>query len=474
MTVPTPSFGDNGFVVPPESEILIAVKEEINAAFGNQLNMADETPQGQLAVSQTAAIGNANDAFAFLSQQFDPAYNSGRYQDAIARIYFISRIGSRPTAVVCQCGGLPGIVIEQGALATTDDGTTYVATETKIIEATGTVDVTFACTTDGAIPCPANTVTTIFQAINGWDSINNNEEGVIGRATETRSEFEQRRFASVAKNSVGSIPSVLANVLEVDDVLDAYVTENVANSPQTVGGVLLGPKTIYVAAVGGDSEAVARAIWRKKAPGCGYNGNTNVTIYDDNSGYDPPYPAYSVSFQRPDALSVLFKVSIQNNALIPADAEAQVQTAIIAAFAGTDGSQRVRIGSEIFAANFYRSILLLGSWAQIKTIKVGSAQNTSATATGSLGGTAMHITLLLSGSIGAGQTVQGSGVVDGTKIVSQVSGTVGGVGYYTLDRVNPGVTPTTLTMVEATRDTIVPDIDLAPTVSAPNIVLSIT
>ena len=89
MAVPQPSFGPNGFVTPPESEILVAVKEEWNAAFGNELNMADETPQGQLAVSQTAAIGNANDAFVCLSQQMDPAYNIGRYQDAIARIYFI-------------------------------------------------------------------------------------------------------------------------------------------------------------------------------------------------------------------------------------------------------------------------------------------------------------------------------------------------------------------------------------------------
>src|SRR5690348_14627060 len=108
MTVPQPSFGPNGFIAPAEADILVAVKAEINAAFGNELDMADETPQGQLAVSQTAAIGNANDSFVFLSQQMDPAYNIGRYQDAIARIYFIERIPSAPTVVTVTCLGLSG------------------------------------------------------------------------------------------------------------------------------------------------------------------------------------------------------------------------------------------------------------------------------------------------------------------------------------------------------------------------------
>lgn len=473
MTVPQPSFGPDGFIVPPESEILVAVKEEFNEAFSNTLNMADETPQGQLSVSQTAAIGNANDAFAFLAQQFDPAYNSGRYQDAIARIYFISRIGSRPTAVICTCGGLPGVVIPAGSLALAADGNQYVSTEDAIIAAIGTVDVNFACVVDGPVPCPTDTVTTIYQAINGWDSITNVAEGVLGRDTETRAEFESRRFATVANNANGSIPAVLGSVLEVPDVLDAYVTENVANSPQTVSGVLLGPKTIYVAAVGGDSAAVARAIWLKKAPGCGYNGNTNVTVYDQNSGYDPPFPSYSVSFQRPTALAILFDVHLQNNPLIPADAEALIQAAVIAAFAGVDGSQRVRIGSRILASNFYNAIQLLGPWAQIKTIKIGSAVAPKATAHGSMSGTTMGITLLTGGSIGAGQTVQGSGVVDGTKIVGQVSGTVGGVGFYTIDRINTVVT-TTLTMVTADADSILPDIDLVPTVVAANVEVDIS
>ena len=62
-TVPQPTFGDNGFVAPAESDILTAVENDINAAFGGALNMELSTPQGQLASSETAIIGDVNAMF---------------------------------------------------------------------------------------------------------------------------------------------------------------------------------------------------------------------------------------------------------------------------------------------------------------------------------------------------------------------------------------------------------------------------
>lgn len=471
--VPQPSFGDNGFIVPSEADILAAVKSQINAAFDDQLNMDDDTPQGQLAVSQTAAIGNANDSFAFLTQMFDPAYNKGRYQDAIARIYFLFRIGAQPTAVICTCTGLAGVVIPAGSLAVAADGNQYVSTESATIPISGSVDINFACATVGPIPCPANTVTTIYQAVNGWDTINNAGEGVIGRDTETRAEFEQRRFASVAKNSVGSLPSILGSVLEVPGVLDAYVTENVNATSTTVGGVLLAPKSVYVAAVGGDNLAVGTAIWKKKAPGCGYNGNTNVTVLDQNSGYDPPFPSYSVTFERPTSLAILFKVSIQNNAGVPADAVAQVQAAIISAFAGEDGGQRVRIGSEVFASRFYNAVTALGAWAELKTIKIGSDNNPDAVVTGSIAGSLLTVTAVGSGALVVGGTISGAGVLDGTQILSQASGTPGGIGTYNLNFAQ-AVGSETITAASPTLDTIQVNIDQAPTITAANIEVDVS
>ena len=53
--VPAIQFTTAGIVVPEESAILTGVQEDINAAFGGNLNFTNlNTPQGQLASSWAA------------------------------------------------------------------------------------------------------------------------------------------------------------------------------------------------------------------------------------------------------------------------------------------------------------------------------------------------------------------------------------------------------------------------------------
>ncbi len=462
MAVPQPTFGTNGFIIPAEPDVLVAVKADINAAFGNQLNMADETPQGQISVSQAAAIGNANDAFLFLSQQMDPAYNVGRYQDGIARIYFIERFPARPTVVTVTCIGSSGVVIPANSVVMASDGTQYLATDGGTIPASGTIDLQFECAIAGPIACPAGSITTIYQAINGWDQATNAADGVIGRDTETRAEFEDRRRLSVAQNSQGSLPSILGAVLSVDNVLDAFVTENVNNAPLAIGGYTLDPNSIYVAAVGGTDADVAHALWTKKSPGCGYNGNTTVVVQDTNSQYNPPYPSYTVKFERPTAVTVIFMVTLATNASIPADATAQIQAAIVAAFAGADGGPRARIGNTIFASRFYAPVALLGSWAQIITLKIGCSNVPSSVFVGSIAGSTLTVSSVTSGLIAMGQYLVGDGILAGTQIV-------GGSGLsWTLNNVQT-VASMSIAGVVATSDEIAVDIDQQPVTASGNI-----
>lgn len=465
MSVPQPTFGPDGFIIPAEPDVLAGVKGEINAAFNNQLNMANETPQGQLAVSQSAAVGNANDAFLFLSQQMDPAYNVGRYQDGIARIYFIERFPARPTVVTVTCIGSAGVSIPVNAIVLASDGTQYLATNGGTIPAAGTIDLQFACAIPGPIACPAGSIQTIYQAINGWDQASNAADGILGRNTETRSEFETRRRLSVAQNANGSLPAIVGAVLNVIGVLDVFAYDNVQNTPQTVGNVSIGPNSIYVAAVGGSDVDVAKAIWSRKSPGCGYTGNTVVTVYDENPAYNPPYPAYSVTFERPASLPVVFAVNIAAGPLVPSDATAQIQNAIISAFAGSDGGPRASIGSTIYASRFYSTVAGLGSWAQIVNIKIGCQNNPAATFNGTISGSTLTVNSLTSGSIAIGQTVIGSGVLDGTQI------TAGSGVSWTVNKTQT-VGPVTMYGCIAAFDDVTAHLDQAPGISAANIAVA--
>lgn len=430
--VPTPVFGPTGFVAPSQSAVLAGVQADLNAAFGGNLNPALNTPQGQLATSEASIIGNVNSLFEYYTNQVDPAYASGRMQDAIGRIYFIERLPSEPTVLQIACVG-QGANIPIGALIIDTGNNLYACTGSGTIGPSGTATLSFACTVPGPVVVPGTNAVSIYQAIPGWDGVTV-VSGVVGQNTETRAQFETRRQQSVALNSIGSLPSILGVVLNVSGVLDAYVTENTTNGTLTLGGVTLLPNSLYVAVSGGASAAVAQAIWSKKAPGCAYNGNTTVTVFDSNSGYSPPLPSYNVSFQIPSNLAILYAVNIVSGPLVPANAATQIQNALALAFTGADGGARARIGSTLLATRYLGAIQALGSWAQVRSLYLGSNNTASAVAIGRTSGTTLTITALTSGSIAVGNNLSdGSGYISvGTQVTALGTGS-GGSGTYVIN-----------------------------------------
>jgi hypothetical protein len=370
--VPAIQYVPTGIVLPAESVILAGVQADQNLAFGGGLNPALTTPQGQLASSLTAIVGDKNSQIALLRNQMDPDLNDGVWQDAIARIYYLTRKPAISTVVQCDCIGAVGTVIPLGTQAQDTAGNIYFSTAAATIPGGGTVSIQFACKVPGPTVCPAGTLTSIYQSIPGWDRINNAANGVPGAFVESRADFAYRRAQSVALNARGSLPSIYASVFNVANVIDVYVTENTTSSPINVGATsyTLAPHSIYVAAVGGAAADIATAIWLKKDVGCDYNGNTTQSV-TDTSGYNAPFPSYAVKFQIPPAIPILFAVQIVNSPRLPANIVTLVQNAIVNAFNGVDGGSRARIGSLILASRYYGPVSLVDPSVSVLSILIG-------------------------------------------------------------------------------------------------------
>src|ERR1700691_2840802 len=103
-SVPMIQFTETGLVLPQESALLAGILADENAASGGNLNITNlNTPQGQVASACAAIIGAGNDLFAYFVAQVNPDQAQGFMQDAIARIYFLTRNPGVPTAVQCAC-----------------------------------------------------------------------------------------------------------------------------------------------------------------------------------------------------------------------------------------------------------------------------------------------------------------------------------------------------------------------------------
>ena len=371
--MPKIQFTPAGLVIPAETDILAGVQADMNAAFGGGLNPGLETPQGQLASSQAAVIGDKNNEVALIVNQVDPQYSADRFQDAIGRIYFLTRKPATPTAVTATLGGIAGTVIPAGTFAQDTDGNTYALSGDATIGISGTVDADFQNVQTGPIPCAAGTLTSVYQAIPGWDTITNAADGTMGQDVESRADFEYRRRNSVALNGKGTPQAIYAEVFALADVLDVYVKDNPSGDTVLVGSTdyPMLPHSVYVAVVGGTDVDIAEAIWRKKDTGCDYNGNTSVTVTDD-SGYNYPQPTYVVKFERPAALPVKFAVTLVDDVTLPSNIVQLVKDAIVARFNGADGTTRERMGSLILASRYYGAVVTVAPNVSLISVLIGT------------------------------------------------------------------------------------------------------
>lgn len=385
--VPSPVFTPTGLVLPQEAIILAGVQEDYNAAFGGNLNPALNSPQGQLCTTTAAIIANGNTIFATFVNQVDPDTATGFMQDAIGRIYFMNRKPAVPTTVNLQCVGAFGTPIPLGALAQDTSGNVYSCTQAGSIPIGGTVTLAFANVVPGPTPCPASTVTIIYQGINGWESVNNSSPGTTGANVESPAAFEYRRQQSVGLNAQGSIPAIYAACFGVANVIDVFVTQN--NTGSVISGAINGnpnstsypvaAHSVYVAVVGGAAQDVANAIWASTNIGAAYQtaaGGAGATLVSetvtDNSGYAIPVPSYTVKFINPAATPIFFAVTLAASALLPANIHTLVQQAIIAQFTGqAQGSLRERIGSQVLASRYFGPVQAIGPEVNILTITIG-------------------------------------------------------------------------------------------------------
>lgn len=380
--VPALDWSDEGLILPSEPDILNGVLADINSAFGGGLNLQLTTPQGQLAQTITAIIGDKNSEFAQLINLINPLTSYGIYQDAIGKIYFMSRLAGTGTVVTCQVTGKVDTVIPAGTLVQDTKGYNYKSLSEIKIGSNNKGQGQFQNVKSGPIGCAPNTLTRILQAIQGWETITNENAGILGREVESRSDFETRRKNSVNIVGSGNIYSIRAAVLALTDVVDCYAYSNDTGQDITLGTTKVPVKasTIYIAVVGGEDKDVAMAIFNKKSSGCGYTGNTSVTItYPD---YPDPAPTTTVTFQRPTATNVYFAVSIENDGSLPTGIEDSIKTAIINRFDGADGSERVHIGQSIYASNYYSAITILDeSNLNILSLTIGLSENPTTTVT---------------------------------------------------------------------------------------------
>ena len=335
--------------VPTEDEILDGTIATFKSTISASLNLdrakpiSLSTPQGQIAQAISVAFGGAYAAISYIINQFNPLYASGRFQDGLMWMYFLTRREATKTVVTLTCRGLDGVQIVQGVAHATDVyGRSFTAIQTVTISG-GLAYCDFSCDTAGAIESPADTVNKIAGTpIGGWESCNNESAGVTGLDAETQRAAEFRRSQSVKINGHSQVETIRGRVIAVADLTDCYVDDNFTNQPITRRGVTLNPHSIYVCVVGGTDTAVATAIYNSKSGGCNMNGDT-IVVLDDKT---------TIIFQRANIISLYVRVKILQDSTLPDTTTASVKQLVVDSAGGLDNQPKLTIGESIVANRF--------------------------------------------------------------------------------------------------------------------------
>lgn len=384
--VPLPVFTPTGLVTASEQAILNGVLQDYVAAFaasGKTLNTELTTPQGQLASSQSFMVAAFQAALAQLIANVDPMTSSGAFQDALGRIYFLTRQQATFATVNATVSGVVGATLPLGSQVKSSDGTIWASTAAVVFGAGGTASVTFQATTSGSVPAAGINDLSIYQQVPNWESVMNAAPSVPGVATENRVEFETRRAASVQIGGVGQAANVRAAVANVAGVSDVFIYNNGSDSAITFGSTSypIPAHSIAINVTGGDQTAVAQAINSKLDCGCGFSTQSTITVnIQDTVNYVAPFPTYPIRFMHNvTPTQIYLTVNVANLSTLPANYVLQVQQAVAAAFASgftsTDGTiniSRARIGGQIVAAEFAAPILALGNITPV-TLFIGTS-----------------------------------------------------------------------------------------------------
>lgn len=337
---------ETGVIVPDTADQLAQVQSEFRTAFGDDLDVSPETPQGVLIAAETESRDSVARNNAALANQINPNLAGGVFLDAVWALTGGARFVATPSDIRgVELGGVPGSIIPAGAIASVGpDGARFQLTGTVVLDGTGQGLGVFQSVELGAFPAAVGALNTIVTAALGWETVSNPYAAEAGENEETDSAARARRRRTLALQSVSLPEAIVSGVNDLPGVKSMSFRENITNAPIVIEGETLVAHSIFACVDGGLDNDIGLMLLRKKSMGANWNGNTTVTVQEPFSGQE-----YAVKFSRPDEVLIYMRVYVSPGAPF-ADVPATVRAAILAYANGEqDGEQGFAVGGDVSA-----------------------------------------------------------------------------------------------------------------------------
>lgn len=331
-----------GVIIPDTSTIRDEVIADWRSAFGQDLVVTPETPQGIFITQDVEIRDGVARNNAELANQINPDLAGGIWIDGL---WSLTNGKRRPatfsTLAGVVLGGQPNTLVPAGSVAVVAaTGARFLTTAPVIIGPSGTVTVDMRAEVTGPVAAPIGSLTQVASSVLGWETVNNPSAAVVGRVVESDIASRQRRRQTLALQSIAAPEAIISRLYNIDGVRSLTFRENITDTTQVIDGISIRYHSVWVCVEGGTNAEVAQALLETKTLGAGWTGAVVVPTVDAVSGQ-----TYNVQFDRPVEIVRFARVTVRPT---PLDAQSIVRQAITAYIAGElDGEAGLVVGSDI-------------------------------------------------------------------------------------------------------------------------------
>lgn len=363
-----------GFVLKTLDEIIGEMNDAFRNAYGTDLDVSPDTPNGQI----IGIMANQFSELWLLGQSVYDAFNPntafGISLSNVVQLNDLERQEPQKSTVDVVITGVPLTFIPAAGtlIQTSDTGNNFTIADDVSIPGSGTITVTATAQEDGQIAAPAGTLTVIVTPITGWTGVNNPDDAVLGRATETDPELRVRRQNSTTLRAQSILDAMLTDILAIPAVQDARVYENNTGAVDSNGFL---PNSVAAVVEGGDVTDIATQIKNNDASGIPTNGDVEVFL-PNNAGVLQPY-----YFYRPNLLEIHVQVNVNVLTGFPNDGLFQIEQAVFDYLTGIDqctgedtGKPVFGIGDNVVVSQIYTPVNTIpGQSVQSILVGIGAA-----------------------------------------------------------------------------------------------------
>lgn len=338
---------------PTFAECLAYFKTSYASIYGQDVIDQPDDRDTQWLSLMAAALDDVNAETIAAYNSFLVAFAQGVGLSSLVKINGIKRKTPSFSMVDVLISGVVGTEIDSG-LVKDDLGQVWALPATVIIPPAGQILVTATATVAGALTAAANSVTSIFTPVAGWQSVTNPAAATVGAPVEKDAQLKARQSFSASLPALGTSDGLISAIAATLGVVRYQFYANSDPGPDSYG---IPGRSIAVVVDGGDANILASIIKLKKGEGVATFGTTEIALQPNSYGV-----VQSVRFSRPRSVQITYALRVVPLAGFTADIKLAIQKAL------ADFTNATAIGGFVELADAFTAARLTG--AQSKTFRI--------------------------------------------------------------------------------------------------------